>query len=78
MRYIITTCLSAIVVALTSLERWGAVRELDTDAMATKRFILIAGVVLTVLTVSVIAFTYRQRSQRAKHSGNNSGEHGAK
>jgi uncharacterized integral membrane protein len=71
--YMITTWFSAIVLALTSRERWGAAGELKTNAMATRWFMLVGGIILTILIVSFLIATYKQRRKRLnrvmKHSG---------
>ena len=62
--YIITTCLSAIVLALTPLDRWAAVKELNTDSTVPSWFMWSVGIALTVLAV----ITYKQISQRARRT----------
>ena len=66
--YIITTCLSAIVLALTPLDRWAAVKELNTDSTVPSWFMWSVGIALTVLAVSALGVTYKQRSQRARRT----------
>lgn len=74
--YMITTWFDTIVLALSSKERWGAVRgEFSTNTMATKWFILVVGIILTVLTVSFLIVTYKQRRQRSKLARNRVTEH---
>jgi general stress protein CsbA len=70
--------LNEIVLALTPKERWASAGELNTDVMATRWFILIGVVALTVLTVSFLVVTYKKRSKRSKPAGNNIIENGGK
>jgi uncharacterized membrane protein len=63
--YIITTCLSTIVLALTPLDRWAAAKEFNTDSTVPSWFMWSVGIALTVLAVSVLVGTYKQRYQRA-------------
>ena len=63
--------LNETVLALTPKERWASARELNTGFMDTRWFILIGVAALTVLTVSFLVATYKQRSRRSKPAGNN-------
>lgn len=76
--HMITTWFSAIVLALTSRERWGAAGELKTNAMAARWFMLVVGIILTVLTVSFLIATYKQRRHRSKLTCNRVMKHGGK
>ncbi len=66
--YIFTTCLSTVVLALTPLDRWAAAKELNTDSTVPSWFMWSVGIALTVLAVSVLVGTYKQRSQRARRT----------
>jgi heme/copper-type cytochrome/quinol oxidase subunit 2 len=66
--YIITTWLSAIVLALTPSDRWAAAKELNTDSTVPYWFIWSVGIAITVLVVSFIVVIYKQRSQRARRA----------
>jgi hypothetical protein len=70
--------LNHTVLALTPKERWASAREINTDVMATRWFILIGVVALTVLTVSFLVATYKQRSRKSKSVGNNPVKQGRK
>ena len=66
--YIITRWLSTIVLALTPSDRWAAAKELNTNSTVSSWFIWSVGIALTVLAVSVVVVTYKQRYQRARHA----------
>lgn len=66
--YIITTCLCTIVLALTPLDRWAAAKEFNTDSTVPSWFMWSVGIALTVLAVSVLVGTYKQRYQRARRT----------
>jgi len=68
--YINTTWLGTIVLALTPSDRWAAAKELNSDSMVSGWFIWSVGITLTVLAVSFIVVTYKQRSQRARRASN--------
>ena len=65
---ITTTCLSTIVLALTPLDRWAAAKEIKTDSSLPSWFMWSVGIALTVLAVSVLVGTYKQRYQRARRT----------
>jgi len=69
----ITTWFNTIILALTSRERWGAAGNFNSNTMATKWFWVVGGIILTILTVSFLIATYKQRRKRSnraiKHSG---------
>lgn len=62
--HMITAWFSAIVLALTSRERLGAAGKFNTNAGATKWFLVVGGIILTVLTVSFLIVAYKQKRQR--------------
>jgi hypothetical protein len=76
--YMITAWFSAIVLALTSRERLGAAGKFNTNPVATKWFLVVGGIILTVLTVSFLIVTYKQRRQRSKLACNRVMKHGGK
>ena len=69
----IITWFNAIVLALTSRERWGAVGKYNSNTMATKWFWIVGGIILTILIVSLLIATYKQKRKSSnrvmKHSG---------
>jgi len=74
----IETGLSGIILALTPTERWAATKNLNTDPASIRWFILIGGGALTILAISIIVATYKQRIQRSKSIHNNSVKQGGK
>ena len=68
----IITWFNIIVLALTSRDRWGAAAKFNSNAIATKWFWVIGGITLTLLIVSFIIATYKQRHKSSnrvmKHS----------
>ena len=66
--YTITTWLSAIVLALSPLDRWAAAKELNTNSTVPYWFIWSVGIAITVLVVLCIVVTYKQRSQKARRA----------
>ena len=76
--YMITTWLGAIVLALTSRERLGAAGKFNTNPVAMKWFLVVGGIILTVLTVSFLIVAYKQRRQRSKLACNRVMKHGGK
>ena len=69
----IITWFNTIILALTSRERWGAAGKFNSNAMATKWFWVVGGIILTILIVSFLIATYKQKRKRpnriVKHSG---------
>ena len=55
-----------IALALTSRERWGAAGKFNSNTMATKWFWVIGGIILTVLIVSFLIATYKQKRKKLK------------
>ncbi len=68
--YINATWFSTIVLALTPSDRWAAAKHFNSDSTIPGWFIWSVGIALTVLAVSIIAVTYKQRSQRARRASN--------
>ena len=69
----IITWFNAIVLALTARERWGAAGKYKSNTMATKWFCIVGVIVLTILILSFLIATYKQKRKRSnrimKHSG---------
>ena len=66
--HIITSWLSAIVLGLSPSDRWAAARELNTNSTVPSWLIWCVGITITVLVVSFIVVTYKQRSQRVRRA----------
>jgi hypothetical protein len=54
--------------ALTPSDRWSAVKKLSNDSAIPSWFIWSIGIVLTILAVSALVVTYKQRSRRARRA----------
>ena len=74
----ITAWFSAIVLALTSRERFGAAGKFNTNAVATKWFLVVGGIILTILIVSCLIVTFKQRRQRSRLACNRVMKNGEK
>ena len=66
--YIIKTRLSTILLALSASDRWSAAKKLSTGPTIPSWFIWSVVIALTVLAVSVLVVTFKQRSQRARRA----------
>ena len=64
--YINATWFSTIVLALSPSDRWAAAKNLNSNTTIPGWFIWSVGIALTVLAVSILVVTYKQRSQRGK------------
>jgi hypothetical protein len=65
---LIKTGLSTIILSLTPSDRWSAAKKLSTDSTIPSWFIWSVGIALTVLAVTVIIVTCKQRSQRTRRA----------
>jgi hypothetical protein len=62
----ITTGLNAVFLALTPLERWRAARRLDGASTDQRWFILLSVIAIIILTVLLIAASYKNRVKERK------------
>ena len=69
----IKTWFNAMVLALTARERWGAAGKYNNNTMATKWFWIVGGIILTILIVSFLIATYKQKRKSSNHVMKHSG-----
>ena len=65
----IKTGLSTIILSLTPSDRWSAAKKLSTDSTIPSWFIWSVGIALTVLAVTIIIVSYKQKSHKARRAG---------
>jgi len=76
---VITSALNTIFLALTPVQRWGAVhRQFRSDFMTEAWFTIMMAIVITVLTASFFLVTYNRRKQEVKSSDLLFSEHAEK
>ena len=67
-KHIANAWFNTVFLALTPSDRWAAAKNLNTDSVVPGWFIWSVGITLIVLVALVLAITYKQRYQRARHS----------
>jgi len=63
---VITTGLNAVLLALTPIERWHSARRLDSASTDYRLFILLSVVAIIILTVLLIATSYKHKIKEQK------------
>jgi len=67
---VITTGLNAVLLALTPIERWYAARRLDSASTDQRWFILLSVIAIIILTVLLIAASYKNKIEEQKTTNN--------
>jgi hypothetical protein len=75
---VITDSLAGIVLALTPIQRWEAMRRFDTGFMTERWFILTAGAAIVILTVVLFVVSLQRAAQERKVSDRVFGEYAQK
>lgn len=66
----ITSGANAVILALTPIERWQAIRRLGSDLIGERWFVVPFGVVLIVLTVLLIVVSYGRNKKKNQNIAN--------